>query len=434
MTLLLANNAGSTLANSVSALATTLIIQTADASLFPTVGAVGDYFLCVLEDNTLTPPGREIVRVDARVGNALTVRRAQEGTTARTFAAGATISLRITAGTLAALVAQTITTLKAYPGILRVINNLADAVDPDGVAYLEGQYGIFTGTNTLYRYLGGAWGAALSFPQITGLVANTQLTPGSITNLLMAAHAVTSGTLAVGAVDTTSLSVADIVNNFLKVQTGYVGATQITPNAVTTPAIAAGSVVASALAAGDVVANFLAVQTSYANTAQIVNGAITNAKIGSAAVATANIANAAITTAKIGAGEIQTANIGLLNVTTAHIQSGALSNGFYAAADAVITSPAGDVLDLVVTVPTGDARVVLFFYINVVSGGSALYALGINRDGAPIYSTSGFTFSRSQTIEDTPPAGTHTYSIILAGSGTGNAVYDRELFALVLNK
>ncbi|PTW53570.1 microcystin-dependent protein [Breoghania corrubedonensis] len=100
MTALFANNAVSTLAAPISAQATALTIQAADAALFPTFsggGGAGEWFPATIIAST----GEiEIVRVTARNGSALTVARAQEGTAARAFVAGAKIELRLTAGTL----------------------------------------------------------------------------------------------------------------------------------------------------------------------------------------------------------------------------------------------------------------------------------------------------------------------------------------------
>jgi hypothetical protein len=74
--------------------ATTLSL--ADASLFPDPGA--DWYLATLSDSPETT--WEIVRVTAKTGNDLTVVRAQESTSDVAWAAGSSVSLRMTAGTL----------------------------------------------------------------------------------------------------------------------------------------------------------------------------------------------------------------------------------------------------------------------------------------------------------------------------------------------
>jgi hypothetical protein len=92
------NNAFSTLASSLTNVATTLIVQTGHGDRFPVITAPDETYL-TLED---AGGNREIVKVTARVAAAdsLTVERAQEGTTALAWAAGAVVELRMTAGLL----------------------------------------------------------------------------------------------------------------------------------------------------------------------------------------------------------------------------------------------------------------------------------------------------------------------------------------------
>lgn len=87
------NNAASFLDTAISAADLGLTVTFGDGTLFPTLG-VGDYFYMTLEaiDETY-----EVVKVTARVGDSMTIVRAQEGTTALSFAAGTSCELRITA-------------------------------------------------------------------------------------------------------------------------------------------------------------------------------------------------------------------------------------------------------------------------------------------------------------------------------------------------
>lgn len=96
MAVLLANNATSLLAGAIDAAATTLSIDNADAAKFP-VPAAGDWFPLTIVDNA---GNMEVLRATARAGAIITVSRAQEGTTAKAFAAGARIDLRATAAAL----------------------------------------------------------------------------------------------------------------------------------------------------------------------------------------------------------------------------------------------------------------------------------------------------------------------------------------------
>lgn len=88
---LFTNNGGTTLAASLSDSATSATVTT--GSVFPAPTG-GDVFLATIEAGS----AREIVRVTARTGDTLTIVRAQEGTTALAWDAGASIELRLTAG------------------------------------------------------------------------------------------------------------------------------------------------------------------------------------------------------------------------------------------------------------------------------------------------------------------------------------------------
>ena len=93
MAVVFKNNAKTTLASSLSSSATS--VSVADGSVFPSLGS-GEIFFCTLDDGT----NNEIVKVTAVSSNTLTVVRAQESTTARSFASGDAAELRLTAGIL----------------------------------------------------------------------------------------------------------------------------------------------------------------------------------------------------------------------------------------------------------------------------------------------------------------------------------------------
>lgn len=90
------NNAFSTLAGSLTNVATTLTVQAGHGDRFPVIAAP-DYTMVTLEDNS---GNREIVKVTARASasDTMTIVRAQEGTTARAWASGDSVELRLTAG------------------------------------------------------------------------------------------------------------------------------------------------------------------------------------------------------------------------------------------------------------------------------------------------------------------------------------------------
>lgn len=99
------NQAIGELAAGISAGSLSMALSAGQGALFPAL-ALGDHFWAVLEDGgTLyTPTKREIVRVTARSGDSFsTIERAQQGTTAQAFDAGARVELRITKTTLETL-------------------------------------------------------------------------------------------------------------------------------------------------------------------------------------------------------------------------------------------------------------------------------------------------------------------------------------------
>ena len=84
------NNATTTLSSGINTTATSIGVT--DGSVFPTLGT-GDITYVTFDDDTNT----EVVKVTARSGNTLTVVRAQDGTSARSFSSGNKAELRITA-------------------------------------------------------------------------------------------------------------------------------------------------------------------------------------------------------------------------------------------------------------------------------------------------------------------------------------------------
>jgi hypothetical protein len=101
MSVLFTNNATTTLASSITNVQTSLTVATGTGALFPTITG-SDYTMCTLQNTAGTTT--EIVKVTARSGDVFTIVRAQEGTTASTFATGDKFELRITAGEMTNLV------------------------------------------------------------------------------------------------------------------------------------------------------------------------------------------------------------------------------------------------------------------------------------------------------------------------------------------
>ena len=95
MAILFTNNASTTLASSITNVATSLTVASGQGALFPNPTSP-DYFLCTLQGVSGTPI--EIVKVTARSTDTFTIVRAQEGTTASAFNGGDKVELRVTAG------------------------------------------------------------------------------------------------------------------------------------------------------------------------------------------------------------------------------------------------------------------------------------------------------------------------------------------------
>ena len=97
---LLANNASTTLSAAISSTGATTFSVTSAASFPSVTTASGNYFYCTLVDAVNVP---EIVRVTDITGTTMTCTRAQDGTAARTFLNGATVSLRLVSAVMAEL-------------------------------------------------------------------------------------------------------------------------------------------------------------------------------------------------------------------------------------------------------------------------------------------------------------------------------------------
>ncbi|WP_278984061.1 hypothetical protein [Sphingobium yanoikuyae] len=106
MPLKLNNNARSLLATSISAIDTTVRVQTGHGSRFPTIEEDDDWFPIALENEL----GEiEYMRCTGRSGDALAVRRGQEGSQPRAYTAGDAVELRLTAAAAAELAGRAIT-------------------------------------------------------------------------------------------------------------------------------------------------------------------------------------------------------------------------------------------------------------------------------------------------------------------------------------
>lgn len=91
-----ANNAASRLVGPLAPSGTSLTVTPGDGALFPTLGA-GDWFMATL---IRSDGAREIVKVTSRTVDAMSITRAQEGSSALSFNPNDRIEARLTAGEL----------------------------------------------------------------------------------------------------------------------------------------------------------------------------------------------------------------------------------------------------------------------------------------------------------------------------------------------
>jgi hypothetical protein len=147
MTIVLKNNVSSTLATPISASDTGMVVV--DGDQFPTLTGA-EYFYATL----MSPAGTtEIVKVTARVANAMTIVRAQDGTSAASFTSGALVEMRVTAASMldtadkySTAAAISITDAGGYYTGTNVEAALQEAAQA-GTTQITDAGGYYTGTN-----------------------------------------------------------------------------------------------------------------------------------------------------------------------------------------------------------------------------------------------------------------------------------------------
>lgn len=94
------NNAASTLATAIGTVDTTIALAAGTGDRFPAITGGNWFYLTLVAATTGVV---EIVRINARVADTLTVVRAQDGTVASAFALGTVVEMRLTSAVLAEL-------------------------------------------------------------------------------------------------------------------------------------------------------------------------------------------------------------------------------------------------------------------------------------------------------------------------------------------
>lgn len=139
LSLLAANNAQTVLAAGISSSATTLTVNTGTGSLFPSPSAGVSFFKLTLID-AATGQISEIIHVNARSGDTMTIERGQEGTTARAWSANDIAANMMTAGTLSYILGNfqpLDATLTAIADLATSANKLAYFTGTDAAALTD---------------------------------------------------------------------------------------------------------------------------------------------------------------------------------------------------------------------------------------------------------------------------------------------------------
>lgn len=180
MTLLFSNNAQTTIAGSITNVATSVALAPGSGVEFPAPGA-GQTFLGTFND-AATGLLYEIVSVTARIADTLTIVRAQEGTTGLAWNAGDIFGNFMTAGTAADFVQLPISSSPAGGG-LSVVQTYAG--NPN--THVAGNAGVAatSAPDIVWDTTDGAWWTCITTGTTSTAVWERQPTPvaGSVRNL-----------------------------------------------------------------------------------------------------------------------------------------------------------------------------------------------------------------------------------------------------------
>lgn len=187
--LLFTNNASAALASSITTSSTTITVTTGAGAQFPAISG-GNYFYATLTDSS---NNLEIVKVTARASDVMTVVRAQEGTTARAYAAADKIELRVTAAGM-----------NSFPqlGLDNTFTGVNTFNTP--IAVTSGGTGGTTSTGSGAVVL--ATSPTIASPTLTAPVLGTPAS-GTMTNVTGTAVGLSAGSLTTSATPSTAFTV-----------------------------------------------------------------------------------------------------------------------------------------------------------------------------------------------------------------------------------
>ena len=185
---------------------------------------------------------------------------------------------------------------------VEVVNSL-----PNPTGYTGPTLVLLTTDGKLYRYVTGAWTAAVATVDLTGTISSLQIAANAVTNAKIAVNAITESVIAANAITTTKI--ADNAIESAKISAGAIIAGKIGAGAIVAADIQAGTITATEMAANSI------------TSAKIASGAITTVKLDAGAVTANEIGANAITANKIDAGAIQAGAISAGAVNASNIIS-----------------------------------------------------------------------------------------------------------------
>ena len=231
MSVKFANNAFGTLNAGISNSATSVTLSSGQGARFPTL-ASGEYFYATLID---TSNNLEVVKCTARSSDVLTVTRAQESTTARAFAIGDRLELRVTA---AALEDSSNPYDKDTSSTGSFALPVGTTAQQPTAADTEGHIRYDSDDNVVYYSDGASWiKVSAATPILTSVTGN--IYAGATSTLTLAG----SGFLS-----------SNLVVNFLQISDSIDADVTVTPTSDTAATVTVPSAVYSNVTSGNVVA------------------------------------------------------------------------------------------------------------------------------------------------------------------------------------
>ena len=173
----------------------------------------------------------------------------------------------------------------------------------------------------LYRFVSGAWTAAVQTVDLTGTISGLQIASDAVTNSKIAVDAIQGDVIAASAITATKIA-SDAVTNS-KIAVDAIQGDVIAASAITATKIAASAVTSAKLAADAVTNSKIAVDAIQGDV--IAANAITEVKITDDAISAAKIAANAVTAGKISAGAVIATKIATGAITAEKVLAGAIS-------------------------------------------------------------------------------------------------------------